>query len=85
MSTSAVDAARFAEVKSITCETLELDPDEVTDTSLFREEHGSDSLGAIEVLAAVERRYGVIIDQGEMPNMINIEAVYAIVAKAAGW
>ncbi|WP_326559278.1 acyl carrier protein [Micromonospora sp. NBC_01796] len=85
MSASAVDTERFEEIKEIVCETLELEPEEVTESSLFQEEHGSDSLGAIEVLSALERRYHVVIDQAEMARMTNLRGVYDVVAKAANW
>jgi acyl carrier protein len=83
MSTSAIDTVQAAEIKEIVCETLELELDEVSETSLFKEEHGADSLGAIEVLAALERRYGLIIDQTEMAKMTNLQGVYAVVAEAS--
>ncbi len=85
MSTASIDTQRLAEIKEIVCETLELELDEVTETSLFQEEHGADSLGAIEVLAALERKYSLVIDQGEMAKMVNLQGVYAVVANAAGW
>jgi acyl carrier protein len=44
-----LDAAQQAEIKSIVCEILELDEDEVTEDSLFKENHGADSLRAIEI------------------------------------
>lgn len=85
MSTPTVDVERIAEIREIVCETLELEPDEITETSLFKEEHGADSLGAIELLAAFERRYGVVIEQAEMAEMINLRGVHTVVARAAGW
>lgn len=84
MSNSAIDSAAAAEIKDVVCETLELEPEEVSDTSLFQEEHGVDSLGAIEVLAALERHFGVVIDQSEMAQMTNLEGVYGVVARANG-
>ncbi|MEU8241043.1 acyl carrier protein [Actinoplanes missouriensis] len=84
MSTSAIDTDRAAQIKEIVCETLELELDEVTDTSLFKEEHGADSLGAIEVLAALERHFGITIEQSEMAQMTNLEGVYGVVSRASG-
>ena len=42
-------------IQEIVSEILEIDPTELTDTSLFKEDHGADSLRAIEILAALER------------------------------
>lgn len=73
------------QAKEIVCEILEIEPDEVTETSLFKEEHDADSLRAIEILAALERTFGVTIDQAELAEMVNLQGVYTVVAKAAGW
>ncbi|WP_034269714.1 acyl carrier protein [Haloechinothrix halophila] len=82
---SAAVTERLELIKEIVCDILEIDPDEVTNTSLFAEDHDADSLRAIEILAALEKRFSVVIDQSELPRMINLDGVYAVVAEAAGW
>ena len=79
--TTAIDERQL---KDIICEILEIDPDEVTPTSLFKEEHGADSLRAIEILSALERTYNVTIDQSALQRMVNLEGVHAVVAEATG-
>ncbi|HEX5742071.1 MAG TPA: acyl carrier protein [Pilimelia sp.] len=74
--------ARRDAIKAIVCDVLEIPPDELTDTSLFREEHGADSMGAIEILSSLERDIGVTIDQNELARMVNLEGVYAVVDDA---
>ncbi|MER6285056.1 acyl carrier protein [Streptomyces sviceus] len=81
--TDGLDAERKQEIKEIVCDILEIDEDEVTETSLFKEEHDADSLRAIEILAALERTQRVTIDQAELSRMVNLEGVYAVVAEAA--
>ncbi|MGV9319632.1 acyl carrier protein [Streptomyces sp. NPDC003660] len=81
--TNGLDAARKQEIKEVVCDILEIDEDEVTGTSLFKEEHDADSLRAIEILAALERTQKVTIDQSELSRMVNLEGVYAVVAEAA--
>ncbi|MFE6871570.1 acyl carrier protein [Kitasatospora sp. NPDC057692] len=78
-----LDAARKQEIKDLVCDILEIDEDEVTETSLFKEEHDADSLRAIEILAALERTQKVTIDQSELSRMVNLQGVYAVVAEAA--
>jgi len=73
---------RKQEIRDIVCEILELESDEVTETSLFKEEHDADSLRAIEILAGLERRFGVLIDQAELVRMVNLENVYVVVEEA---
>ncbi|MEW2075155.1 acyl carrier protein [Streptomyces sp. NPDC012403] len=73
---------RRTTVKEIVCDILELEEDEVTETSLFIDEHGADSLRAIEILASLEKEFGITIDQSELAQMVNLEAVYKVVAEA---
>jgi acyl carrier protein len=70
------------EIKAIVSEILEVEPDEMTRTSLFKEEHDADSLLAIEVLASLEKTLGITIPQENLSRMVNLEGVYAVVADA---
>lgn len=74
---------REEQIKDIVCEILEIDPAGITSTSLFKEDHGADSLRAIEILAALERTFNVTIDQSELSRMVNLEGVYSVVAATA--
>lgn len=69
-------------IVSIVSEILEIDTDEMTDTSLFKEDHDADSLRAIEILAALEKAFGVEIDQAEMSRMVNLVGIYEVVTAA---
>jgi acyl carrier protein len=77
-------AQRQDEIKEIVCDILEIDSGELTDTSLFKEDHQADSLRAIEILAELERRFHVVIDQAELTRMVNLAGVYGVVAEASG-
>jgi len=81
--TTGTETERNEQVKEIVCEILEIDADEVTETSLFKEDHGADSLLAIEILAALERNLRVTIDQAELSRMVNLRGVYAVVGEAS--
>ncbi|MCS7477216.1 acyl carrier protein [Umezawaea endophytica] len=78
-----IDETQKSQIKEIVSEILEIDPAEMTDTSLFKEDHDADSLGAIEILSALERTFSVEIDQAELTRMVNLEGVIAVVAEAA--
>ncbi|GGS28112.1 MULTISPECIES: acyl carrier protein [Streptomyces] len=75
---------RRATIREIICDILELEDDEVTDTSLFIDDHGADSLRAIEILASLEKEFGITIEQSELSEMVNLERVYKVVAEAPG-
>ncbi|MEU7647517.1 acyl carrier protein [Streptomyces huasconensis] len=72
-----------AEIKEIVCDVLEIDLEEIKETGLFKEEYDADSLRSIELLAALEKNFGVVIDQAELARMVNLEGVYAVVEEAA--
>ncbi|MFC5217810.1 acyl carrier protein [Streptomyces coerulescens] len=74
--------ARKAKIKEIVCRILEIDPAELTDTSLFKEEHDADSLRAIEILAALEREFDITIEQDELSRMVNLDGVESVVDRA---
>ncbi|MEU9375636.1 acyl carrier protein [Streptomyces sp. NPDC048255] len=82
---ASVTAERAATIKEIVCEILELEEDEVTETSLFREDHDADSLRAIEILASLEKEFKLVIDQAELARMVNLKGVNEVVAESAGW
>ena len=78
-------SAGLEQLPDIITEVLELEPGELTDTSDFVEDHGGDSLLAIEILARIERDMGVNVPTDELAEMTNLNAARAIVARYAGW
>ncbi|AGP60146.1 acyl carrier protein [Streptomyces rapamycinicus] len=81
---SALVQERRDDIKEIVCDILEIDPEELTDSSLLKEDHDADSLRAIEILAALEKTFEISIDQAEMSRMVNLDGIYAVVAEASG-
>jgi acyl carrier protein len=77
-----LDQSRRGTIKEIVCEILEIEPADMTGTSLFKEDHGADSMGAIEILSSLERTFGVEIDQAELTRMVNLDGVIAVVDAA---
>lgn len=77
-----MDAASRAKIKEIICDILEIDLDEMTDTSRFKEDHEADSMGAIEILSQLERAFGADIDQSDLARMVNLDAVVTVVSEA---
>jgi acyl carrier protein len=83
--TTATRDDRLVTIKEIVCDILEIEEDEVTEVSLFKEDHNADSLRAIEILAALEKEFKVVINQSELPRMVNLKGVYEVVSEPAGW
>ena len=76
---------QLEQIRDIVATVLELEDDELTDDSLFVEDHDADSLRAVEILARLEKTFKVDIPQSELPKMINVTSVYGIVSAHAGW
>lgn len=79
---TAITVETSERIKEIVTEILEIEDDEVTETSLFADDHGADSLRAIEILAALEKEFNVVIDQAELSRMVNLQGVHEVVAEA---
>ena len=79
-STAILTEAQAEQIRAIVLDVLELEDDELTLTSHFVDDHGADSLLAIEILARIERDLGVVIPQDELVNLTTLENVNAIVA-----
>jgi acyl carrier protein len=77
--------ARREELRELVAEVLELEPYEIEEHADFRRVYDVDSLRAIEVLAQIEKRYGLDIPQPELAEMTNLSAIYDVVSRYAGW
>jgi acyl carrier protein len=69
------------QVKDIICEILEIDPGDLKETDSFVEDHGADSLLAIEILAKLETTLDVTIEQTELSRMTTLENVYVVLSE----
>jgi acyl carrier protein len=74
-----LDPINVAKVKEIICRTLEIDTGDLNGGDSFEEVHGADSLRMIEVLAGLEREFKIKMDQADLANMIDLDAVLSIV------
>ena len=77
--------AKILEIRDVVEEVLELDEGELTETSLFVEDHDADSLRAIEIMSRLEKKFGVRIPQNDLQEMTNVANVYNVFARHAGW
>ncbi|POX46507.1 acyl carrier protein [Streptomyces sp. Ru72] len=80
---TAIKADDKQQIKEIICDILELEEDEISETSRFVEEHDADSMRLIEILSSLELNLGVTIEQADLPRMVNLAGVYEVVAEAA--
>ncbi|WP_410641045.1 acyl carrier protein [Amycolatopsis sp. lyj-346] len=72
----------YDELRDLVCDVLELEPEEVSGTSSFVEDHGVDSLSLIELVAQCEKRYRVQIAESQLKTMLTLDGVYRVVTEA---
>ena len=68
-------------VRELIAEITERDPSEISDTALFIEDLGIDSLMAIEMLVAMDKKYKVQIPEDEFKNIKCVKDAVSIVQK----
>lgn len=69
-----------AELKNKVCDILEIDPAEVNDDARF-EDLGADSMLALEILALLDREYGLNLDNSVLADMETMNGIYSIVER----
>jgi len=69
------------EIKKLVAEIAEKTPEEITDDAKFSEDLGIDSMMALEIVASIEKKYKVIIPEGEIPNMRSLQNIYDLIGK----
>ncbi|WP_432015102.1 acyl carrier protein [Streptomyces sp. HD1123-B1] len=74
--TTSTDQEVLEELREMIAEVLEEEPENITETSRFIEDHDADSLRAIEILARIEKKYKVSLPQERLADMVNLRAVY---------
>lgn len=84
MSIADIDTSLRDAIREAVADILEIEPDEITWTSNFKQDHEADSLQGIEILAALERRFGITIDQALLPRMTDLSSTYAVVVEVMG-
>ena len=72
------------EVKRLIAEVTEREPEEITDTALFADELGVDSLMAMEVMVAVDKKYKINIPEDEFAKIKNVDDTVEVVSRHMG-
>ena len=66
---------REEEVKKIIADITEVPVEKLTPDADFFKDLGIDSLKAIEIVAAFEKKYRIIIPENDIPNIRNLKQV----------
>lgn len=82
MSVENVDVDLREEIREIVADIVEVDAEQISWASHFWNELEADSLQGIEILAALERRFRITIEQSLLPDMHDVQSTYEIVVAA---
>jgi acyl carrier protein len=70
-----------AEIKRLVANVTEREPDEISDTASFMEELGVDSLMAMEVMIAVDKKFKIDIPEEDFNKATNVNESVALVER----
>jgi acyl carrier protein len=70
-----------SEIKKLVADIAEKTPEEITDDAKFSEDLGIDSMMALEIVATIEKKYKVVIPEGEIPNIRSLQNIYDLIGK----
>jgi len=61
------------EIRAIVAEVTEIEPEKITLEASFVEQLGMDSMMALEILAAIEKKYKIQIPEAKLMEMKNLK------------
>lgn len=70
-----------SDIREIIAEILERGPSEITSDAKFVEDLGMDSMMALEILAAIEKRYRIKIPEQELPQITTLSKAVDLAKK----
>ena len=71
-------------VRAVIGDILETDPSAIDATARLIEDVGMDSMMALEILAAIEKKFRIKIPEDSLPKMTTITKIVAITQERAG-
>ena len=78
--TTFTDKAQLqADIRQVVANIMEREPDTIPMDAHLVADLGADSMNALELLATLEKRYGIVIDPGNLPDMTSVARVGDIV------
>jgi acyl carrier protein len=78
------DATLQSELKEMIARIVEIDPEKITPQAGFVEDLGMDSMMALEIMAAMEKKYKIQIPEDQLGKIRNLEEVMLMAKKYLG-
>lgn len=67
------------EIRKLIAKIFEIEPEKITPSAHFVEDLGSDSMLALEIMAALEKKYDITIPEDQLVKMATLEQVTKLV------
>jgi acyl carrier protein len=68
-----------SEIRDLIAEIIEIDAARIEPARHLVTELGADSMNALEIMACLERKYGIVIEPSALPEMVSLGRVTALV------
>jgi acyl carrier protein len=72
------------EIRDLIAEIIEKEPKEITPDAKFFEDLGVDSMMALEILAAVEKKYRIHIPEEKLTQLVTLRQTVAVAREFLG-
>ena len=69
------------DIRELVAEILEIEPDEINPNADFVKDLGMDSMMALEILAAIEKKYRIVIPEETLPKFTSLNKTTEIVSQ----
>ena len=70
-----------SDVKKLVAQIARMDAGKVRESASIRDDLGIDSLAAMEILASIEKRLGVVIDEAKAFDVVTVKDLLDLVAQ----
>ncbi len=67
------------DIRKLIAEILETEPDKIDGNAHFVKDLGMDSMMALEILAALEKKYKIVIPEDSLPKFTDLNATIRVV------
>ncbi|MEU9481789.1 acyl carrier protein [Streptomyces sp. NPDC048191] len=84
MSTTGQSTLDRDDLRATLADVFDLPEEDLTDTALFVDDLGVDSLMSLEVLVVLERKYGIKLDESQLRSLTCLQQTYDVVRDRLG-
>ena len=69
-----------SQIRDLIAEIIEVDPAKIEPGAHLVQDLGADSMNALEIMASLERKFGIVIQPGSLPDLVSLERTTRLVS-----